>query len=91
MNLTNGNYEVALVCIVRDPTYWKRFSHLMISSWESPEWPEPVSTKDKNVLHTLLIRPDWDGCSYFSFCNGLKYLSTIEADRLSLPDFRILY
>jgi len=90
INLTNGSYEVSLVCVVRDPNYWKKFSHLMISSWETSERPILVSTKDGNRLHTLLTMPDWDGCSYFSFCNGLKYLSKIEIDRLSLPDLTIL-
>jgi hypothetical protein len=78
-NLVSGNYEVALICLIRDLSYWNRFSHLMLVNWESSDELCPlVSTKDAESIRQLLSRNDWDGTSFFSFSRALEYIMKSE-------------
>lgn len=83
LNLSQGNYELAILFVVEDPTFWKKFSSKMVSSWESePELSPLVGTRNEKIMNIVLAAKDWNPPSYWSLCLGLKLLA--ECDRSSV-------
>jgi hypothetical protein len=90
LNLMSGTYEIAILLIVRNPSFWKKFSPMLITNWETAEAISPlISSKDAETLRSMLSNPAWTGASLFSLCLGLCYLSNLEPSRVNMPNIRI--
>ncbi len=89
-NLMSGNYEVALLCIIKDTTFWNNYRHLLVTNWETTEHMLPLlSTKDDDALTRMLSRNDWTGSGLFSVARALTYLKMTEPKHVNIPKISV--
>lgn len=87
LNLITGNYDFGILLAVRDESYWKEFSHLLMTNWEVLDSSEPVvSSKNSHQLSSLIQRSEWATEGLFSFVEGLKRLGVLDRKKVNLPD-----
>jgi hypothetical protein len=86
LNLLTGNYELAVLLVIRDPVFWEKYGHLLVTNWETAGSNSPlVSSKQTLDLKNLLENPAWTGGGIFSFASSLSYLERTEPTRVRVP------
>lgn len=74
-----GNWECAILLVVKDEQFWERFGGRMKYSWEA-ERVVPISTKRlRDWQNALNMR--WTGDSLVTLLNGLTRLHELTPDR----------
>lgn len=87
-NLMSGNYEVGLLCLIKDTNFWEKHRHRLRTNWEgSPILPPFISTKDPGSIKELLRRQNWTASGLYSLSRALEYLKAEELTKVSLPRF----
>jgi hypothetical protein len=89
-----GNYHVVYCLFVHDPGWWKRHQASLKVNWEIDENIKPFLRASQRLrLHNFIVRKDWAPESYFTFIEGLRWLSEkddrIAHIRSSLPELSL--
>lgn len=78
-DLLRGNYHVAYCLYVHEQEWWNQFHRQMRVNWEVDEKIEPVTkASDLAALNELISRTDWAAEAYFTFIEGLRWLSGVD-------------
>lgn len=83
INMVSGNYEVACLAIVDDPTWWDLHAEALRGNWEMRR-TIACSSKDTGGLLALLADPRWSDEGLFAFLEGLRRLRAHRRDALEL-------
>ncbi|MCJ7603977.1 MAG: hypothetical protein MUO63_21085 [Desulfobulbaceae bacterium] len=78
-DLFRGNYHVAYCLFVHDPAWWEKYSRDICVNWEVDQELKGFLKLDSGNQHSLIHlvgRHDWAPESYFTFIEGLRWLST---------------
>lgn len=84
INLVTGNYEVACLVAIHDPTWWSKFGHVVEANWEALRLRR-YSSVDADGLAELALDPRWSNEGLFAFIAGLRRLAEVDAERVRLP------
>ena len=89
VNATNGNYELAALVVIDDPSWWTAFGHLIEANWESAGL-QRYSSLDTAGLASLIRDPRWSSGGLFEFLQGLRRLAELEPRKVAAPDIKVM-
>lgn len=84
VNMVSGNYEFACLVVVRDPTWWARYGHLLEANWEAMRLHR-YSSLDTEGLVRLIHDPRWSNEGVFALIEGLRRLAELDPARVRSP------
>lgn len=88
INMVSGNYEVACLAIIDDPSWWDRYGGLLRANWEVGRI-HPYSSRDPEHLAQLLADRRWSDEGLFAFVEGLRLLGRHAPARVRLPGIEV--
>ncbi len=88
INLINGNYEASTLLVVENEEWWARFGGSIEANWES-ESLRRYSTKQPELITSLLREPGWSNEGLFALLQGLRTLGKFGADRVDIPSIEL--
>jgi hypothetical protein len=84
LNLVSGNYEFASLIVIDDEEFWDQYGGQVEANWESLTLRR-YSSLDSSLLTELVGDVAWSNEGLFALLQGLRRLSRIGGDRVSLP------
>ncbi|SFR27362.1 hypothetical protein SAMN04488564_11114 [Lentzea waywayandensis] len=84
LNLVSGNYEFASLVVIEDEEFWHRFGGQVEANWEASGL-RLYSSLDGGLVSELISQEAWSNEGLFALLQGLRRLSEIGGDRVSLP------
>ena len=84
LNLVSGNYEYASLIVIEDEEFWARFGGHVEANWESAGLRQ-YSSLDDHLVADLITQDSWSNEGLFAFLQGIRRLSAIGGQRISLP------
>lgn len=84
VNMVSGNYEFSCLVVIHDPTWWRRFGHLLQANWEAMRLYRYSSLDTEGLLH-LVGDPRWSNEGLFAFLEGLRRLAVLDPARARVP------
>jgi hypothetical protein len=84
LNLVSGNYEFASLIVIEDEAWWAEHGGAVEANWESDSLRR-YSTLDTEGIKHLVHDVTWSNEGLFAFLQGLRRLSEIGGDRVSVP------
>jgi len=84
INAITGNFEVAALIVIENPSWWDEFGGQIEANWESTGL-QRYSSLDHDQLGALIHNPAWSSEGVFAFCQALRRLSQTGGDRVNLP------
>jgi hypothetical protein len=84
INAVSGTFEVASLIVIDNPSWWDQFGGVIQANWEA-DGLRRYSSLDRDQLAALVHDPAWSNEGIFAFCQALRRLSQIGADRVSIP------
>lgn len=84
LNLVSGNYEFASLIVIDDEEFWAQYGGHVEANWESSSLRR-YSSLDNSLLTELIADVAWSNEGLFALLQGLRRLSQIGGDRVSLP------
>lgn len=89
INATNGNYELAALLVVDDPSWWTTFGHLVEANWESCGL-QRYSSRDTASLTALIHDSKWSSGGLFEFLQGLRRLAELAPEQVAAPAIEVM-
>ncbi len=87
-NLVSGNYEFAALVVIEGEEFWPRFGGVVEANWEVSGLRQ-YSSLDRELVGELIADEKWTNEGLFAFLLGLRRLSEIGGDRVSLPPIEL--
>jgi len=84
LNLVSGNFEFAGLIVIEAEEFWTRYGGRVESNWESSSLRQ-YSSLDSHSLAELAGDVAWSNEGLFAFLQGLRRLSRLGGERVSLP------
>ncbi|MFC3898568.1 transcriptional regulator [Lentzea rhizosphaerae] len=84
LNLVSGNYEFASLVVIEDEEFWRRFGGQVEANWEAAGL-RLYSSLDGDLVSELVMQETWSNEGLFALLQGLRRLSEVGGDRVSLP------
>lgn len=88
INMVSGNYEFACLLAVQDPTWWRKYGHLLEANWEAMRLYR-YSSLDAEGLLRLVGDPRWSNEGLFGFTEGLRRLTELDPARVRIPSMEV--
>lgn len=88
INMVSGNYEVACLAIIDDPSWWERYGGVLRANWEVGNIHR-FSSCDTDGLARLLADGRWSDEGLFAFVEGLRLLDRHAPARVRLPGIEV--
>lgn len=88
INALGGNFEQALLLLVRDTSFWNRFGNEIQANWEAESILQ-LSTRDSSKILMLLSKETWASEGLFHITQGLRRLAEVVPNRVALPELRV--
>jgi transcriptional regulator with XRE-family HTH domain len=89
LNLVSGNYEYASLIVIEDEEFWARFGGHVEANWESAGLRQYSSLND-HLVGDLIVQDSWSNEGLFAFLQGVRRLSEIDGERVSLPSVDVI-
>jgi hypothetical protein len=84
INMLSGNYELACLATIEDPTWWGLYGDRIEGNWETMQL-RCYSSRDTNGLTQLVDDPTWSNEGLFAFIEGLRRLRQRRSPRVAIP------
>jgi hypothetical protein len=84
INAVSGTFEVASLIVIDNPSWWDEFGGVIQANWEA-EGLRRYSSLDRDQLAALVHDPAWSNEGIFAFCQALRRLSQVGAERACIP------
>lgn len=88
INMVSGNYEVACLIVIDDPSWWDRYGGVLRANWEVGRIHR-FSSCDADGLAGLLADRRWSDEGLFAFIEGLRLLAEHAPARVRLPRMEV--
>ncbi|MHB1956705.1 MAG: hypothetical protein ACYCOU_23520, partial [Sulfobacillus sp.] len=88
INMLSGNYEVACLVIIDDPTWWATYAASLRTNWEIGNH-STYSTLDTDGIEKVIRDPRWSNEGLFAFLEGLRSLALYAPKRVQLPNLEV--
>lgn len=88
INMLSGNYEVACLAIIDDPSWWTAYGGTLQTNWEVDQ-SLSYSTRDPDALLRLIADPRWSDEGLFALLEGLRCLHRHCPEKVHLPSIEV--
>jgi hypothetical protein len=88
INMLSGNYELACLAIIDDPSWWKAYGGTLQTNWEVDQ-SLSYSTRDPDALLELIADPRWSDEGLFALLEGLRCLHQHHPEKVHIPDIEV--
>jgi hypothetical protein len=88
INMLTGNYEFPCLALIDDERWWSQYGDRVEANWETMR-VRCYSSRDAAGLTELIIDSQWSNEGLFAFIEGLRRLSELGNDRVSVPEIEV--
>jgi hypothetical protein len=88
INMISGNYELACLVAIEDPSWWDRYGHRVQANWEAARIL-CYSSRDTEGLTHLAADPTWSNEGLFALLKGLRRLAERNSAKTAIPPISV--